>query len=903
MLRLMAASFALGGLSGCDPAAPDGQYVPAVVAPPGIVSGVPNFYASASLADGTALGIVVEHAMGRPIKIEGNPGHPSSLGATDAVTQALILDFYDPDRATGIQHMGRPSERQSLLTALLRERARLAETRGAGFRILTGPVCSPTLAASIGALLKQYPEARWHVWDPFAPDAARSGAQLAYGRDVAVLPRLDQADVVLALDSDLLEGAPGHVRYGREFASRRNPVRAPMSRVYAVEATPTLIGAAADHRYPAGPGLMQAVVTGLASGVLGGAPAGGPPWLETLVADLKAAPGRAFVHAGPDLPAEAHALVHAINEALGGRGKTYDLIEPPSVPGAPMADLVSDMAAGRVEQLLILDCNPVFTAPSFAAALSRVRFSVSSSPSLDETGTDATWFVPQAHSLESWSDARAHDGTATLLQPQSLPLYAGWSPLELLSLFAGSVAADPLTLVRATWRDRLGDDDAWRGALAAGLIADTAHRPLDVKLRPEAAGARSPAPQNPTVSVLFRPDPYLGDGRGANNAWLQELPRPHTKLTWDNPLLLSPELAGQLGVTNGDVVAAVAGAHRTELPVWILRGQAPDCAVAVLGNGRRVVGAVGALQGYDLFPLREAAAGSPPQFARTGRRMELASTDRHAGLKADTKDILRTRTLQQFQDGDHAQFPGNPDPKHLLYRRKPEGEVQWGMSVDLNACIGCNACVVACQAENNVPVVGKDNVLRSREMFWLRIDRYEVAENAPAFQPVLCMHCEQAPCETVCPVEATQHDEEGLNLMVYNRCVGTRFCSNNCPYSVRRFNYAAYAHEEHRPPIARNPDVTVRTRGVMEKCSFCIQRIAEARIATDRDGVQEQATTACQAACPTQAFTFGNLNDPASDVVHRKQSPINYPLLPETSTFPRVTYEARIRNVHPRAEG
>ena len=906
VLKLMAASFALGGLAGCDPASPDGTYVPAVVAPPGIVSGIPNYYATASLADGTALGIVVEHAMGRPIKVEGNPDHPSSLGATDAWAQAMILDFYDPDRSTGIQHQGRPSERQTLLTAMLQQRLRLSQTRGEGFRILTGAVCSPTLARSIQALVAQYPQAQWHAWEPFAPNAARQGAQTAYGKAVEVVPRLDRADVILALDSDLLSSAPGHVRYGRDFSKRRNPVRSSMSRIYAVEATPTLIGSAADHRYAAGPGTMQVVISALGAmlGTDASSSAGGdaPGWLRAVVDDLRSAQGRAFVHAGNSLPTEAHALIHAVNEALGGRGKTYDLLESPLFAAAGMDDLRADMQAGRVEQLLVLDCNAVFTSPGFGQAMARVPFSISTSTTRDETGAAATWFVPLAHPFEAWGDARAHDGTVTVLQPQSLPLHGGWNALNVLGLFAGSAPTNPLAAVQATWHDRLADPDAWRRALASGVVPDTASPTVSAPLRPEAAQARPPALAPQPVNVLFRPDPHLGDGRWANNPWLQELPRPHTKLVWDNPLLVSPELAGKLKVGNGDMVAAVAGDQRTELPVWIVPGQAPDVAVALLGNGRRVVGPVGTGAGFDLYPLRAAAAGPDPlQVVRTSGHVQLASTDRHYGLRADTKDILRRRTLEEFEAGNHAQEPNNPDPRTLLYRRKPEGEVQWGMSVDLNACIGCNACVVACQAENNVPVVGKESVLRQREMHWLRIDRYDIGEGDsvdPAFQPVLCMHCEQAPCEVVCPVEATQHDEEGLNLMVYNRCVGTRFCSNNCPYKVRRFNFANYVHEEMRPPIARNPDVTARTRGVMEKCTFCVQRIVEARIAHDRDGVPERTNTACAAACPTGVFTFGDLNDKESEVAKRKRSPIDYPLLPGESTYPRVTYEARIRNTN-----
>lgn len=908
LLKLLAASFALGGVAGCTPAQPDQTYVPAVVAPPGVISGVPNFYATASVADGTALGIVVEHNMGRPIKVEGNPGHPSSLGSTDAVAQALILDFYNPDRAVGLQHQGRPSPRQSLLTALLTQRGRIAETKGRGFAVLTGPVSSATVAASIEGLSRLYPEMRWYVWDPFAPEAARMGAMLAYGRPVEVVPQLDKADVILALDSDLFDTTqPGHVRFAREFAKRRNPVRANMNRVYAVEASPTLIGAASDQRFAAAPETIRAVVAGLAAEFLGGAkPSSVPDWFGPVLADLKSKHGKAFIAAGPELPPQAHAVVHAVNEALGGRGQVYDLLPSPLFPAGPLAQLQSEMEAGRVEQLLVLDSNPAFTAPDFVAAMRRVPFIVTAGVTLNETGLASSWFVPLAHPFESWGDARGHDGTATVLQPQSLPLHGAWSTLEILAGFAGPSPVDTRALVQQTWREQLPSEEAWRAALASGVVPGTASGKLDVKLRPEAARQPVEVGAARPVQILFRPDPYLLDGRFANNPWLQELPRPHTKLVWDNPLLVSPELAAGLGVSNGDVVAAVAGEQRTEIPVWIVPGQAANVAVAVPGNGRRVIGVVGAGAGFDLFPLRTAvqAAGDVVELKKVGRSMALASTDRHYRLEADTTRILRRRTLEQFKDGDYGRTPDNPKPDELLYRRRPKAEVQWGMSIDLNACIGCNACVVACMAENNVPVVGKESVLKHREMHWIRIDRYDISKGEiseggpvhPAFQPVLCMHCEQAPCEYVCPVEATQHDSEGLNLMIYNRCVGTRFCSNNCPYKVRRFNYANWVHLEMRPPIARNPDVTARTRGVMEKCTFCVQRIAQARIAHDRDGVKEQAITACAAACPTEAFAFGNLNDKESEVAERKRSPIDYPLLPETSTYPRVTYETRILN-------
>jgi len=907
VLKLMAASLAMGGLAGCDPSTPDGHWVPAVIAPPGILPGIPNFYSTAHVVDGSALGIVVEHRMGRPMKVEGNAGHPSSLGATDALAQAVLLDFYDPDRALGLLHDDAPTDSQSVVTALAGARARCAATRGAGLRILTGTVGSPTLGAAIDGLLRHYPEARWVQWDPASRDTVRAGAALAFGRPVDVLPKLAQADVVLALDSDLISSAPGHVRHARDLMSRRNPARGAMSRLYAAEPSPTLIGSVADHRFITEPQELHAGIMALAAGLLRNeTPSDAPSWVAPVLADLRGAPGRAFIHAGPSQPAETHALVHAMNAALGGRGPVFDLVEPAAYraddQAAGMHGLLEDMQAGRVETLLVLDCNPVFTAPGFRDALQRVRFSLSTAPAPDETAHAVHWHVPQAHLFETWGDARGHDGTATILQPQALPLFQGRSVMDTLSLFLDGTPVKALDAVRETWRARLDSDDAWQDALAEGVIAGTASSKLDVALRPEAAGVSPPAPVQAPITVLFRPDPHLWDGRYANNPWLQELPRPLTKLTWDNPILVSPAIARRLGLVNGDNARLSVDGRDMLAPVWIMPGQAAGCIVANFGAGRAQVGEVGRGAGFDVYPLRGAGARHAAEalLAKAEGTTKLASTEHHAYLDSIPADIARHGTLAAF--AADPTFLQDKKPEERLYLQKPKAAVAWGMSVDLNACIGCNACVVACTAENNVPVVGKENVLRQREMHWLRIDRYyEGAADAPDMinQPMLCMHCEEAPCETVCPVEASVHDEEGLNVQVYNRCVGTRFCSNNCPYKVRRFNFGPYVEQEHRPAISRNPDVDARARGVMEKCTFCIQRIAAARIAHDRDGVAEQAVTACQAACPTQAFSFGDLNDPASDVVRRKKSPLDYAVLAELQTHPRLTYEARIRNPNP----
>jgi MoCo/4Fe-4S cofactor protein with predicted Tat translocation signal len=913
VLKLMAAAFAMGGLASCSAGSPGGHLIPAVRQPPNIIPGIPNFYATAHVRDGYAAGIVVAHQMGRPIKVEGNQRHPASLGATDALAQAQLLDFYDPDRAGAILMNNLPSDRQSLLTALSMLRAKHAQNHGEGLRVLTGTVTSPTLAAQLDALVSTYPQARWHQWDAISRDNVRKGAMLAYGTAVEVVPKLDAAHVVLAIDSDILSSAPGHVRFAREFASRRNPTRTQkMSRVYAIEPTPTLIGSAADHRFIAGPRDLHGIVAALAASVLKGASASGvPAWVGTVAADLTANQGHAFVHIGPDQPAETHALVHAVNEKLGARGATFDLIEPvahaPSNQGS-LDELIADMHAGEVTALVIIDSNPVYAASAtlgFTDALKKVEFSLTLTPALNETSNATRWAIPMAHPWETWSDARAYDGTASILQPQALPLYNGMSPHGLVALLSDPNPPSSLALVQATWRSRLAGDfsQSWHDALADGVVPGTASAKANVSLAANAGQLNPPAPPDQPLQILFRPDPHLWDGRYANNPWLLELPRPLTKLTWDNPLLLAPDQAHRLGLRNGDEVRVSIGGAAVTAPVWIMPGQAEDCAVALLGFGRQLAGSLGTGTGVDFFPLTGRTGAL--SLTKTGRHVDLATTEHHNALFNVAGEIVKRGSLAQYRKD--SRFLANDERTPELYRWNPEGPAAWAMSIDLNACIGCNACVVACQAENNIPVVGKEQVLREREMHWLRIDRYyegEAAAPATYFQPMLCMHCEQAPCEIVCPVGATVHDAEGLNVMVYNRCVGTRFCSNNCPYKVRRFNYFDFAQQEHRAPEARNPDVTVRARGVMEKCSFCLQRIAEARIAADRDNRPVgEVKTACQAACPTQAFTFGNLRDPKSAVAARKQSPLDYALLADQATHPRVTYEACIRNPNPAIEG
>ncbi|WP_203330403.1 4Fe-4S dicluster domain-containing protein [Rhodovastum atsumiense] len=897
VLGLMAASMALAG---CDPGGEDRALLPPVRQPPGIQPGGVNRYASVLTAGGEASGVVVTHRSGRPVKIEGNPNHPASLGATDAVGQAAILDLYDPWRAASLSRQGVPQAEGVLLEALAALRTGFAADHGAGLRLLTGSVVSPSLARAIDAVLAAWPGARWHQWDGIPRDNVLHGAMLAYGQPVAVVPRLEAAGLVLGLDSDLLETAPGHLRHARFLAAGRNPTRADTrNRIYAAEATPTLLGVRGDHRHPAGPQEMHRIVMGLAASVLRNERPEG--WIAAVTGDLKAHPGRALVHAGPDLPAEAQALVHAVNEALGGRGRTFEVIDPPQRDPVLQEDslraLVADMADGRVRVLVILGSNPVFTAPAslgFAAALARVPSSLALASAPDETTDAVTWFVPAVHELEDWGDALAFDGTAAIAQPQLLPLQGGRSPFELLPLLYGFTAGDARAWVRDTWRDRL-DDTAWREALSRGVVPGSAAPALPVALRAEAATLAPPAPPS-GLALRIRPDSHLGDGRHAGNAWLQEAPRPLTRVAWETPVLISPQIAARERLANGDVVRLACGTATVTAPCWIMPGQAAEVVVAVAGGGRWQAGPVGTGVGSDVTPLR--GQSGVVGLRRTGDHVAIACGTRADGGLELSRDVAKRMAAAQQQP--------KPSPQPSLYPpRSGGGAVQWGMSIDLNACIGCNACVIACQAENNVPVVGCEEMLRHREMHWLRIDHYDegpVETPRTMLQPMLCQHCEQAPCEIVCPVNATVHDAEGLNLQVYNRCVGTRFCSNNCPYKVRRFNFGAYAREESRPPATRNPEVSVRGRGVMEKCSFCLQRIAEARVAADTAGpaaAEAGVVTACQAACPTRAFSFGNVADPDSEVSRRKAAPLSYAALEKLSTSPRVSYEARLDNPNP----
>ncbi len=967
-LTLMGASLALAGLSGCSvKPAPAGKIVPYVRAPEEIVPGRPLFFATAMELGGTSIGLLAESHMGRPTKIEGNPEHPASLGATDVFAQASVLSLYDPDRSQTVTYLGQTRTWGDAVTTIRDFQQKQRARRGAGLRILTETVTSPTLADQLQALLKEFPEARWHQYEPVSRQSERAGSRLAFGENVHTYYRLDRAKRILALDADFLGCYPGTVRYTRDFAKTRRiwDGNSEMSRLYAVESTPSLTGAKADHRLTLQASAIEGFARALAArfGIQGIQAPGGlneaqTKWIDVLVRDFQANRGASVVMTDAFQPAAVHALAQAINEALGNFGQTVIHTSPlearPEDPVQSLHELVDAIDRGQVEALVILGGNPVYTAPvdfQFERHLRKVPLSILLNAYQDETSQWCRWHFPETHYLEAWGDGRAYDGTAAIVQPLIAPLYAGRSACEVVALLTHQEEQSGYDLVRATWRRHWqsqgskGDFETfWRTAVHDGVVAGTALPPRQVTLK---AGWANQAENRvskqvaDSFEIIFRPDPTIYDGRFANNAWLQELPKPLTKLTWDNAVLVSPATAQELGLRQElgwrggergqvevDIVELRYRDRTIRGPAWTVPGHPDRAATVHLGYGRTFAGKVGTGVGFDANALRTSDApwfDTGLSIRKTGERTKLACTQYHHLLDTMERQAVAQRrpvhatTLAAFQkdpasaNESHSERSGAGRQPLTLYEpldeERYETGYRWGMAIDLSTCVGCKACVVACQSENNIPVVGKEQVLRGREMHWLRIDRYYYgpADNPETyFQPVPCMHCEMAPCEYVCPVEATVHSADGLNEMVYNRCVGTRYCSNNCPYKVRRFNFFEYQDfTSENWKLLRNPDVTVRSRGVMEKCTYCVQRIRAADIGAQKDGRRirdGEVITACAAACPAEAIVFGDINDRGSKVAKMKAQPLNYGLLEELNTRPRTTYLAAVRNPHPELE-
>ena len=932
-VQLMGASFAFAGLTACS-SPKTGKILPYVKQPEQLVLGRPLYYATALQFAGVANGVLVESHEGRPTKIEGNPDHPSNLGSSDVFTQAAVLGLFDPDRSKTVTLRGEIHTYSEFVTAMRDVLALQKVKAGAGLRILTETVGSPTLGAQIQAVLADLPKARWHQWEPVANrDAARAAAVAVFGRDVVPLLKLDAADVVVSLDSDFLVWGPNHIRYARDFGARRTPPIGAghgvaggehLNRLYTFESMPSSTGAVSDHRYRVRSSDVAAVARALAAelgvaGVSGGKlPEGVPATAITAIAkDLRARGGRAVVVAGDAQPSYVHALAALINDAIGAVGTSLVYLDPPEVQSedhaASITQLAGDMKAGKVEVLVIVGSNPVVTAPAelgFADALEKVALRVHAGLYQDETAQRCHWHVPVAHELETWGDARAWDGTVSIVQPLIEPIYGNKTVHEVVGAFGPKPTRPGIEAIKETWSAKLGAefDKVWRRSLHDGFIAGTAREPVAVAVQagwPQAL----PAPAAVDgIEVVIRPDSSVYDGRFANNGWLQELPRPMTKLVWDNAFHVGPATAEKLGVRDEDVLEVKVDGRAVRGPVWTVPGHADGSITVHLGYGRDRAGAVGNHIGFDVYPIRTAAhawivAGA--EVKKTGETYDLVKTHGHHQMEG--RGLVRYASADEYGANAHFAHEGHEEPEHSMYPPYKYDRYSWGLAINLSSCIGCSTCTMSCVAENNIAVVGKEQVRRGREMHWIRVDRYfegtKLDDPAIWFQPVPCMHCENAPCEQVCPVAATVHSSEGLNDMAYNRCVGTRYCSNNCPYKVRRFNFLAYSDfSTESLKLARNPDVTVRSRGVMEKSTYCVQRINAARNDAERQGrtIRDgEIVTACQQACPTQAIVFGNINDAESKIAKAKADPRNYGILTDLNTRPRTSYLAAVRNPNP----
>ena len=990
MLKIMAASFGLAGLAACR--RPVEHVLPYSKGVEDLIPGKPYFYSTVISLNGHATGLLVETHDGRPTKIEGNPDHPWSLGAATALQQASILSLYDPDRSSRFLEAGKESKKSwPEFTAYLKS---ISLGDGSGLRFLSETLNSPSASALRVEALKKYPKAKWIEYESISRENQLAGAMMAFGQAVDVRPQFDKAKVIVALDADFLGLDSPTPLPTKQFSKRRKVATEEdlekMNRLYVVESQFSITGANADHRLRMKAGDVKQFAMDLAGslGAVSGLNVVGgndkrAKFLTALVKDLKSAGAEALVVAGPRQPAIVHAIAAAINDSLKSAAVSYSKNEGTPAGTAALKALAAEMNGGQVSTLVILGGNPVYTAPAdlqFATAMAKVANTIHLGVDEDETAVAAKWHAPEAHYLETWSDARSADGTVAIQQPMIDSMYGGKTVAEMIALivdYKDKKAHDIVKNFYATGAKAADAEKAWKKALndgivsfstasggvatasgrastvsggaamvsgsaatASGSVAKTAE---SVKVTADAKKlsamiAAEPKSSGNGIEVSFVPGASTYDGRFANNGWMQEAPDPMTKLTWGNAAMISPATARAQSLKDGDVVTLSRGNYKLDAAVMIQPGQADQAVTIALGYGRTECGNVGKNVGFNAGAIRTSDSfwfADGFSMSATGARHTHATTQEHGTIdepttnpvkralapELDSQNASRTDDRPVFREGTVAEYKKNPKfveemqevPElHSIYpERVYDKGYQWGMAIDLNSCTGCNACVLACQAENNIPVVGKYQVTRGREMHWIRMDRYYIGpEDDPRAveQPIPCMQCENAPCENVCPVAATTHSPEGLNDMVYNRCVGTRYCLNNCPFKVRHFNFLNF--HKHDPEIVgmvHNPDVTVRMRGVMEKCTYCVQRIQEAKIKSQVEGRRDQIkdgeiVTACQQTCPADAIVFGNINDPASRVTKLKQQERNYAMLAELDIKPRTTYLAKLRNTNPELE-
>jgi MoCo/4Fe-4S cofactor protein with predicted Tat translocation signal len=909
-LKVMGASLGLAGATvtlGACTRMPMRKIVPYVNQPENLIPGNPIFYASTFVHRGLGTGILVETHENRPTKIEGNPDHPASLGSTDPWMQASVLSLYDPDRSKVVKHREDPSTWDEFFSVV-----RALPTSGKGFRILMESTTSPSEIGVIEKLKHRYPELKISSFEAISNKNVRLADREAFGEDLSRIYRFDRAKVVVSLGEDFLSRSDARVRYARDFADQRRVRKGSPQRnlLYVAETYPSLAGAMAEERLRIRPSEFEALSGQILKGTHSGPHTA---WLETVVEKLKVHAGESLILCAEELPVELHRTVLEINSRLGNIGKTLEFI-PSVYPKTDLvtedlASLVSEMNSGQIQTLLILGGDPSYSAPAdleFREALKKVGVKAHLSAHFNDTSAGCDWHLPLSHSLESWGDTRTFDGTASLIQPVIAPLYESKSVLEVLAAIDRDFSTPAHDLVSEYWKNM-----NWDHALNRGVIEGTQFK-LKSGLKLKSFEPQKSESKGGDLELQFLPDSMTWDGKYADNPWLQEIPRPMTQICWDNIVALSPKTAAALHLKNNDVVELSRkmgdSEHKIQGPVYVVPGHADQSVTVHLGWGRTRGSAVSEGSGFDAYPLRTSSnlfRVDTIQLKKLDRQHTVAAVQTHFNMEG--REIVRLESIEFSQTGKSrvpgaggAEFEPTLLPEYLPIEVAAKTEA-WAMSIDLNTCIGCKTCMLACQAENNIPVVGKQQVIRTREMHWIRVDHYfEGSLDDPKmyFQPVPCMQCERAPCELVCPTEATNHSDDGLNQMVYNRCVGTRYCSNNCPYKVRRFNFLAYT-KSIRPSekLQANPDVTIRSRGVMEKCTYCVQRIQSVRIEAEkedrpiRDG---EIKTACEAACPTQAIVFGNKSDLQSRIAKLREEPLAYSLLSELGTRPRTTYLARV---------
>jgi MoCo/4Fe-4S cofactor protein with predicted Tat translocation signal len=959
-LRVMGASIALAGFAACR--RPVQKIVPFSEMPENMVAGKPMYYATANPFQDSLNGLVVKNNEGRPSKIEGNESHPASGGRSSIYDQAGILNMYDPDRSRFIRQNGERAEREDFITFATNH---FADTdRRIAF--ISENNSSPTLQRLRQRVQNEFSNASWITYEAFGEENQLDGTEIAFGSRLRTVNHFDRADVVVSLDSDFMSpyGHKNSVENARKLTDRRR-VRSTndsLSRIYSIESTFTNTGSYADNRLRLKASEVPAFTYALAarlSGSVSGLDAfsgvsnefSNHDWIANLAEDLLQNSGSSIITAGDSHSPAVHAAVAAMNYALGNAGSTITYHVVPHIEETNQLEalraLVEELQGGNIDTVVILGSNPVFTAPAdlnFAAALQQAGTVIHLSDYVDETSRAANWHINRAHFLEAWGDGYSYTGARSVIQPQIQPLFNGWSVIELVNVILEGEWAEGYDLVRETWSDYYTNnfERQWNQLLHDGIdegVFEEAQVSLDTGLT-ENINPYLNSSAVDGIEIVIKPDAKLFDGRFANNSWLQELPEPMTKITWDNVALMSPATARQLGIrperrlkdTDTPVIRIEAGGETIEIAAWVQPGHADDSITLTVGYGRSGIGRVADGVGVNTYPLRTSQASyyQGADISLTGRNYEIACVQDHNSIEG--RDMIREATMSEYRDNpEFASFEsvhgfevpgmkearehGDEHPITLFTPMDyPEYEPQWGMAIDLNACFGCGVCTIACQAENNIPVVGKREVGRRRMMHWIRTDRYyEGDEHNPKamHQPVPCMHCELAPCEQVCPVAATVHSDDGMNQMTYNRCVGTRYCANNCPFKVRRFNFFNYTQEflttGDDPEIiqmAMNPEVTVRFRGVMEKCTYCVQRVSRAKSderlrSGSKKPVDGAVQTACQQACPANAIYFGDLTDRDSEVSRAKLNERNYVMLEELNVRPRTSYLAKLRNPNP----